>query len=87
MRRAGGIVLIDFIDMKSSADREEVLSAFRAALAKDPVKTAIHGFTSLGFLELTRKKADVPLTGETLLPCPFCRGTGMIHKEENEDEA
>ena len=87
LRRAGGIVLIDFIDMKSSADREEVLSAFRAALAKDPVKTAIHGFTSLGFLELTRKKADVPLTGETLLPCPFCRGTGMIHKEENEDEA
>ena len=87
LRRMGGIVLIDFIDMKSSADREEVVSALRAALSKDPVKTAVHGFTSLGFLELTRKKTDAPLTGETLLPCPFCRGTGMIRKEENEDEA
>lgn len=87
LRRMGGIVLIDFIDMKSSADREEVVSALRAALSKDPVKTAVHGFTSLGFLELTRKKTDAPLTGETMLPCPFCRGTGMIRKEENEDEA
>ena len=87
LRRVGGIVLIDFIDMKSSADREEVVSALRAALSKDPVKTAVHGFTSLGFLELTRKKTDAPLTGETLLPCPFCRGSGMIRKEENEDEA
>ena len=87
LRRMSGIVLIDFIDMKSNQQREEILSALRAALAKDPVKTAIHGFTSLGFLEMTRKKTESPLRSETLLPCPLCRGTGMIHKEENEDEA
>ena len=87
LRRMGGIVLIDFIDMTSSAGREEVVSALREALKHDPVKTSIHGFTALGFLELTRKKTEAPLRGETLLPCPLCRGKGMIQQEENEDEA
>lgn len=87
LRRMGGIVLIDFIDMKSNQDRQAVEAALRTALARDPVKSAIHGFTALGFLELTRKKTDAPLRGETLVPCPHCRGSGMIHIEEDEDEA
>ena len=84
LRRVGGIVLIDFIDMASSAHREEVLLALQEALAKDPVKCSVHGFTSLGFLELTRKKTDEPLMSETLITCPRCRGLGMIQKEDDE---
>jgi len=59
----------------------------REALADDPVKCSIHGFTSLGFLEMTRKKSDEPLLAETLVPCPRCRGKGMIQKEEDELES
>ncbi|NLC33430.1 MAG: hypothetical protein GX781_09065 [Clostridiales bacterium] len=87
LRRIGGIVLIDFIDMASSSEREEVLLSLQETLAKDPVKCSVHGFTSLGFLELTRKKTDEPLLGETLIPCPRCSGKGVIYKEEDELDA
>lgn len=87
LRRIGGIVLIDFIDMIAASDRQAVETALQESLADDPVKCSVHGFTSLGFLELTRKKSEGPLPGETLLPCPRCRGKGMIQKEENELES
>lgn len=87
LRRMGGIILIDFIDMQSNEEREQVLAALREALARDPVPTSVHGFTSLGLVELTRKKAEPPLDGESLLPCPLCGGRGLIYQEENEDEA
>ena len=87
LRKTGGIILIDFIDMGSSAERETVQAALQEALSLDPVKCSVHGFTSLGFLELTRKKIDEPLQSETLISCPRCLGSGMIQKEEDEFEA
>lgn len=87
LRRMSGMILIDFIDLSSNAEREQVAQALREALAQDPVRCSMHGFTSLGLMQLTRKKEEAPLTGESLLPCPLCRGRGMISLEENEDEA
>lgn len=87
LRRIGGIVLIDFIDMNSPKDRQEVQASLQEALARDSVKCSVHGFTSLGFLEMTRKKTDEPLAGETLVPCPRCLGKGMIQKEEETIES
>ncbi len=77
LRRAGGIVLIDFIGMQQEGNREKVLAALEAALKKDRVKTVVHGFTSLGLVEMTRRKADEPLDAETLSLCPACGGTGQ----------
>ena len=56
VRGIGGIVIIDLIDMETDAARETVLARFRALLKDDPVKCVVHGFTSLGLLEMTRKK-------------------------------
>ncbi len=56
VRGIGGIVIIDLIDMETDAARETVLARFRAILKDDPVKCVVHGFTSLGLLEMTRKK-------------------------------
>ena len=56
VRGIGGIVIVDLIDMETDAAREQVLERFRALLREDPVKCVVHGFTSLGLLELTRKK-------------------------------
>ncbi|HSK69528.1 MAG TPA: ribonuclease E/G [Candidatus Limnocylindria bacterium] len=63
LRRAGGIILIDFIDMRDDAQRQRVLGAFRAALRDDRALTEVLGFTRLGLLEMTRKRADSPLAG------------------------
>lgn len=56
LRALGGIILIDMIDMLEEAHREEVLHALRQAFAGDRAKTVIHGFTSLGLIEMTRKR-------------------------------
>ena len=77
LRRAGGIVLVDFIDMHEEKSRETLLARLEAALREDRVKTVVHGFTSLGLVELTRKKSEEPLRAETLRACPACGGTGF----------
>ncbi len=79
LRNLGGIILIDFVDMEKEESRNAVLSALSDALKDDPVKTVLHGFTSLGLLEMTRKKTSQTLA--SISPCPHCRGTGL--KEEN----
>ena len=78
LRGIGGIVLIDFVDMQEESSRQAVIGTLSVALRDDPVKTAIHGFTSLGLMEMTRKKTESGLT--PLLPCPCCHGTGYIEE-------
>lgn len=64
LRRAGGIILIDFIDMDSDQQRDVVSSALQEALKEDPVPSEVLGFTRLGLLEMTRKKMDKPLAAQ-----------------------
>ena len=56
LRNIGGIVIIDFVDMQSEESRAAVQKALEEALRDDPVKAVAHGFTSLGLMEMTRKK-------------------------------
>ena len=56
LRNLGGIILIDFIDMKTDEDRAEVIRTLSEMLERDRRKTVIHGWTSLGILEMTRKR-------------------------------
>ncbi len=55
-RDTGGIIIIDFIDMEQEENRGKVAAAMEEALREDYRKTVIHGFTSLGLMELTRKR-------------------------------
>lgn len=61
LRNWSGIILIDFIDMKEEAHREQVQQHLTQLLAKDPVKSNVLGFTRTGLMELTRKKTSAPL--------------------------
>ena len=58
LRNIGGIVIIDFVDMQSDESRAAVRQALEEALRDDPVKAVVHGFTSLGLVEMTRKKGQ-----------------------------
>lgn len=80
LRRLGGIILVDFVDMQSQESRDAVTIALEEALQSDPVKTVVHGFTSLGLMELTRKKTDDQTPTPTPL-CPYCHGTGLKEDE------
>ena len=78
LRNLSGIVLVDFIDMDTEAEREEVLNAMEEAVRDDAVKTVIHGFTKLGILEMTRKRTSDTLLEALATPCNRCNQTGHI---------
>ena len=56
LRNISGIIIIDMIDMVSREHHHAVLEALNKAFAADRVKTVVHGFTSLGLVEMTRKR-------------------------------
>ena len=78
VRNLGGIIIVDFIDMASGEHREQVLQELRKALARDRTKSSVNGFTSLGLVEMTRKRTRESLAHLLLEPCPTCEGKGQV---------
>lgn len=78
LRNLGGIIIIDFIDMKAEDHKQQVLSVLAAELKKDRTRTHIVGLTGLGLVEMTRKKARQGLGGLLQQPCPYCGGSGRV---------
>ena len=76
LRNLGGILLIDFMDMPTDEEREQVQSALAQQLLQDRVKTVLHGFTKLGLLEMTRKRTRESLRSRFTEPCKACGETG-----------
>lgn len=61
LRNLSGMIMVDFINMKSSEDEKNLLVYLRECLEKDPVKTRLVDMTALGIVEITRKKENRPL--------------------------
>jgi ribonuclease G len=78
LRNLGGIVIVDFIDMTRESHREAVLAEFQKQLARDRIKTAVNGFSSLGLLEMTRKRTRESLAHQLCEPCSACSGKGVV---------
>ncbi|NLW46906.1 MAG: Rne/Rng family ribonuclease [Firmicutes bacterium] len=78
LRNLTGIIIIDFIDMSSDEERNQVIAKLEADFARDKVKVNLLGFTSLGLLELTRKKVRQSLREILQVECESCEGTGYI---------
>ncbi|MDD3763279.1 MAG: ribonuclease G [Nevskiales bacterium] len=82
LRNLGGIILLDFIDMKSEDHRAQVLRAFEKALAADHARTQLYPFSPLGLIEMTRKRTRESLGHILCEPCPSCQGRGTIKTVE-----
>lgn len=78
LRNLGGIIIVDFIDMDNNEHREQVLHELAKALAKDRTKLTVSGFTSLGLVEVTRKRTRESLAHILCESCPICQGRGEI---------
>ncbi len=78
LRNLGGIIIIDFIDMASAEHKEAVLAELARALARDRTRMTINGFTSLGLVEMTRKRTRESLARLLCEPCPTCQGRGQV---------
>ena len=82
LRNLGGIIVLDFIDMKSEDHRAQVLRALERALAADHARTQIHPFSPLGLIEMTRKRTRESLGHILCEPCPTCSSRGTIKTVE-----
>jgi ribonuclease G len=78
LRNLGGIIILDFIDMDSAEHKEAVLAELSKALARDRTRMTINGFTSLGLVEMTRKRTRESLSHVLCESCPTCQGRGQI---------
>ncbi len=76
LRGIGGIILVDFIDMKEKSEGDEVLRALSHELNKDKVHSRILGLTKLGLVEMTRKKTRASLSTLLADECMVCGGRG-----------
>lgn len=82
LRNLGGIIIIDFIDLPDAAQREFLLQTFNQALQKDSAKTHISELSSLGLVQMTRKRSRESLEQLLYTPCPTCKSRGMIKSIE-----
>jgi ribonuclease E len=78
LRDVGGIIVIDFIDMVLEANRDLVLRRLTECLARDRTRHQVAEVTSLGLVQMTRKRVGGGLLEHFSTPCEHCRGRGVI---------
>ena len=82
LRNLGGMIIIDFIDMQDPDHRRQVLRALEKYLAKDHAKSQICEVSSLGLVEMTRKRTRESIGHVLCEPCPCCSGRGTLKTAE-----
>jgi len=78
LRDIGGIIVVDFIDMVLESNRDLVLRRLVECLSRDRTKHQVAEVTSLGLVQMTRKKLGLGLIESFSEPCEFCAGRGII---------
>ena len=87
LRDIGGIIVIDFIDMVLESNRDLVLRRLTEALARDRTRHQVSEVTSLGLVQLTRKKLGTGLIEAFSTTCPHCGGRGIMLHADPVDSA
>ena len=78
LRRIGGTVVVDFIDLPTRAARARVLAALRDAVAGDPAPVQVFAMSRFGLVEISRKRIGPSLAEMLGRPCPVCDGAGTL---------
>jgi len=83
LRNIGGIIVIDFIDMKKASNRHKVVEAMENAVRRDRAKIRILPITRLGLVEMTRERKRESTFSLLTEECPECRGSGRVLSSES----
>jgi ribonuclease G len=78
LRNLGGIIVVDFIDMKDESHRREVIATLERELAHDRIKCNLFEITKLGLVEITRRRIYSSMDELLREDCPLCRGEGRL---------
>jgi len=82
LRDVGGIIVCDFIDMETKANRDKVLQELRTHLGRDRARTKAFAVSDLGLIEMTRQRVRQSHFHAMTEPCPVCNGTGRVFTAE-----
>ncbi len=82
LRNIGGIIVIDFIDMSSDEHKDLLVEELKKELIFDRTKTRVIGMSSIGLVEITRKKVGKELSTVLLEECPYCKGGAHAHSAQ-----
>lgn len=85
LRDIGGMIVVDFIDMVLPQNQDLVLRRLKEALGRDRTRHEVSEVTSLGLVQMTRKKLGTGLLETFATECPNCRGRGVIVHHEPVD--
>jgi ribonuclease G len=78
LRNMGGLIVLDFIDMKAHKDRQQVYQRVREGLKRDRAKTHILPISQLGLMEMTRQRHTESVRESVYDDCPYCKGRGKV---------
>ncbi len=82
LRNIGGIIVVDFIDMRKASNRQKVMEAFAEDCRADRAKIRILPITRLGLIELTRERKRMSTASLLTAECPQCRASGRVLSSE-----
>jgi ribonuclease G len=81
LRNVGGLVVIDFIDMRLKRNRNTVYRTMKDAMRGDKARTNLLPISDLGLLEMTRQRADQSIRSTAYMDCPYCVGRGLVKSD------
>jgi ribonuclease G len=83
LRNVGGLIICDFIDMRSKRNQRRVLEKLKDCMKDDSAKCTILGMSEFGLVEMTRQRNRGSLVQTIFTECPYCQGSGMVKTFES----
>jgi ribonuclease E len=84
LRDLGGLIVIDFIDMRERKNNRLVEDEVKRSLANDKARVSVGRISKFGLLEMSRQRIKATLTQGSHLPCPHCNGSGHLKSPETQ---
>ncbi|MFM1768094.1 MAG: hypothetical protein RJA22_623 [Verrucomicrobiota bacterium] len=82
LRNMGGLIVLDFIDMRNPRDQRQVYQKVKEGLRRDKAKTHILPISQLGLMEMTRQRHTESFRSAVYDDCPYCKGKGKVKSPE-----
>lgn len=83
IRNVGGLIICDFIDMRSRKNQRRVLERLKECMKEDTAKCTILGMSEFGLVEMTRQRSRESLSQTIFTGCPYCVGSGLVKTHES----
>jgi len=78
LRNIGGLIILDFVDMKQRRDRNTILRTMRREMAKDKAKCNVLPISQFGIMQMTRQRSQESVASGLYDGCPYCYGRGIV---------